>query len=160
MNWIIFTTECSGKTTFCRQNKYKINQFNLIDWDTIKSVPDIKYENELLFIDLLFEIKDVDNKIYLTNIIPPDFIFSCKDFFKNINFVIVQIDKEELIKNIKNRHHPEYDWNYIISKYEEFCFKIDVKNEKIKKFKSFEDFKNYIIPQPVKLEIKKRIIRL
>ena len=24
MNWIVFTTECSGKTTFCKENKYKI----------------------------------------------------------------------------------------------------------------------------------------
>lgn len=159
MNWIIFTTECSGKTTFCKKNKHTINQYQLIDWDIIKSVPNIKYENELLFIDLILEMKEKDNKIYFTNILPPDFIFSCKDYFQNISFAIIKIDEIQLRENIKNRHHPQYNSDYIIEKYNNFRVKIGMKNEKIKVFKTFEDFEEHINPKPSNLNIK-RIIRL
>jgi hypothetical protein len=35
-----------------------------------------------------------------------------------------------------------------------------MKNEKIKVFNNFEEFKNYLYPPASKLEIKQRIIRL
>ena len=160
MNWVIFTTECSGKTTFAKNNKFNLNEYQIVDWDVIKTVPDIRYENELMFIDLIVELQKSDNKIYLTNIVPPDFIFGCKDYFKNINFAIILIKEEQLIKNIKTRHHPQYNSEYIIDKYNSFRVKIGMKNEKIKVFNNFEEFKNYLYPPASKLEIKQRIIRL
>lgn len=160
MNWVIFTTECSGKTTFCKNNDYKLDKYNLIDWDVIKQIPDVRYENELLLIDLIVELSQTDNKIYLTNITPPDFILTCKDYYKNIQFVIVQIKEDVLIENIKNRHHPKYDSSYILDNYTNFRVKIGYKNQNIKVFNTFEEFKNYLYPQPSKLEIKQRIIRL
>ncbi len=79
MNWIVFTTECSGKTTFCRSVGYKITEFDLIDWDKIMNVPSVNIENELTIINLLLELKSIDNKIYFTNILPPKFIFDAKE---------------------------------------------------------------------------------
>ena len=68
MNWIIFTTECSGKTTFCSLNHNKLKEYDLVDWDVIKALPNGEYENEILLIDVMLELVNKDNQIYLTNI--------------------------------------------------------------------------------------------
>ena len=85
MNWIIFSNECSGKTTFRNLNNGSIEKYEIVDWDVIKSIPNSKYENEILLIDLLIEASQTDNKIYLTNIQPPDFILECRDYYENID---------------------------------------------------------------------------
>ena len=66
MNWVIFTTECSGKTTFCNRNANKIGKYDLIDYD--KTTP---LSDEVVLIDIILELKNKDNQIYLTNIFPP-----------------------------------------------------------------------------------------
>ena len=60
MNWIIFTTECSGKTTFCNRNANKIGKYELIDYDKITPLSD-----EVVLIDIILELKNKDNQIYL-----------------------------------------------------------------------------------------------
>jgi predicted kinase len=140
----VFTTECSGKTTFCRSNGYKIAEFDLIDWDKIMSVPSANIENEVTIINLLLELKSIDQKIYFTNILPPEFIFNAKDYYNNVKFAIIKIPQSELKENIKKRHHPLYDSNYIIEKHKELSLISD--NSKLLTFTSFEEFHQYFLP--------------
>jgi hypothetical protein len=156
----VFTTECSGKTTFCRSNGYKIAEFDLIDWDKIINVPSANIENELTIINLLLELKSMDKKIYFTNILPPEFIFGAKDYYNNIRFAIIKIPHAELKENIKKRHHPLYNSNYIIEKHNKLSLISD--NSKLLTFTSFKEFHEYFLPtqignigSPIK-----RIIRL
>ena len=88
MNWIIFTTECSGKTTFCKTNANKIGKHDLIDYDKVKVISD-----EVILIDIMLELKNKDNQIYLTNIVPPDFILNCNKHFENLSFGIIKISE-------------------------------------------------------------------
>jgi hypothetical protein len=160
MNWIVFTTECSGKTTFCRSNDYKIADYELIDWDKIMNVPSVNIENELTTINLLLELKSMDNKIYFTNILPPEFIFDAKDYYNNVRFAIIKIPQSELKENIKNRHHPLYDSNYIIEKHNELS--LISNNSKLLTFTSFKEFYQYFFPTQIGGASSpiKRIIRL
>lgn len=160
MNWIVFTTECSGKTTFCRSNGYKIAEYELIDWDKIVNVPSINIENELTIISLLLELKSMDNRIYFTNILPPEFIFDAKDYYNNVRFAIIKIPQSELKENIKKRHHPDYNSNYILEKHNKLSSIAN--NSKLLTFSSFKEFHQYFLPiqiggisSPIK-----RIIRL
>ena len=160
MNWIVFTTECSGKTTFCRSNGYKIAEYELIDWDKIMNVPSANIENELTTINLLLELKSMDNRIYFTNILPPEFIFDAKDYYNNVRFAIIKIPQSELKENIKKRHHPMYDSNYIVEKYNQLS--LISNNSKLLTFTSFKEFHQYFLPTQiggVSSPIK-RIIRL
>jgi predicted kinase len=140
----VFTTECSGKTTFCRSNGYKLAEFDLIDWDKIMSVPSANIENEVTIINLLLELKSIDQKIYFTNILPPEFIFNAKDYYNNVKFAIIKIPQSELKENIKKRHHPLYDSNYIIEKHKELSLISD--NSKLLTFTSFKEFHQYFLP--------------
>lgn len=160
MNWVIFTTECSGKTTFCKKNNYHINGYNLIEWDKIKSIPNIDYENQLLMIDVLCELKGLDNKVYFVNFIPPNFILENRNYFDNIRFGIILLDKEQLESNIKDRHHKDYNSDYIINHYG--ILKNINEIGKLKCFESFKSFEDFINPNhTINLSgIKKRIIRL
>lgn len=160
MNWVIFTTECSGKTTFCKKNNFILKNFKLVDWDKIKSIPNIDFENELLMVDVLLELKDTDDKIYFVNFLPPNFILESKNYFEKIRFGILLLDKNILISNIKQRHHLNYDSNYILQHYD----KLSNVNEsgKIRCFTSFENFVEFFNPKinTNLTAINKRIIRL
>ena len=159
MNWIIFTTECSGKTTFCSLNNNKLKEYNLVDWDMIKALPNGQYENEILLIDVMLELVNKDNQIYLTNIFPPNFILDCKNYYKNIKFGIVILDDDELDLQIKKRHHPLYNSNYIVEKNKKL--KELIGTTKIKIFKNFKEFKEYFEPSLVNNKpMIQRIIRL
>lgn len=160
MNWIIFTTECSGKTTFCSLNHNKLKEYDLVDWDVIKALPNGEYENEILLIDVMLELVNKDNQIYLTNIFPPNFILDCKHYYQNIKFGIISLEKDELETQIKKRHHPNYNSNYIIEKNNELKKIVDKKNT-FKSFKSFKEFKEYFEPSFIGTKpIIQRIIRL
>lgn len=160
MNWIIFSHECSGKSFFCNKNNMKIGKFDLVDWDIIKATPSAKFQNEILLIDLLIQISNEDNKIYLTNIQPPEFILHCRDYYSNIKFGIVHLEKKNLEENIKNRHHINYDSNYITDSHTNLKIIIDSKNINFPIFKNYEEFETYLYPPPSKLNLTKRIIRL
>lgn len=158
MNWIIFTTECSGKTTFCKNNRNKVGSCDLVDYDKITTLPD-----EIVLIDILLELKNKDNQIYLTNLIPPEFILNCNKHFKNVSFVIIKIDEHQLSENIKNRHHILYNSNYILEyskKLESMVEYTKTLNNRILSFNSFEEFKNKLYPPTPKINPKNRIIRL
>jgi hypothetical protein len=160
MNWIIFTTECSGKTTFCSLNHNKLKEYDLVDWDVIKALPNGEYENEILLIDVMLELVNKDNQIYLTNIFPPNFILDCKHYYKNIKFGIISLEKNELETQIKKRHNPTYNSNYISEKNNELKKIVDKKNT-FKSFKSFNEFKEYFEPSLVITKpMIQRIIRL
>jgi hypothetical protein len=160
MNWIIFTTECSGKTTFCLLNHNKLKEYDLVDWDVIKALPNDEYENEILLIDVMLEIVNKDNQIYLTNIFPPNFILDCKHYYKNIKFGIISLEKDELETQIKSRHNPNYNSNYIIEKNNKLKEIVDKKNT-FKTFKNFNEFKNYFEPELFSYKpMIQRIIRL
>lgn len=160
MNWIIFSNECSGKTTFRNLNNGSIEKYEIIDWDVIKSVPNSNYEYEILLIDLLIEASQTDNKIYLTNIQPPDFILECRDYYKNIRFGIVLVSEDVLLSNIEKRHHPNYNSEYIVENYNKLKNIVLTKNKNFSVFASFDGFVDYVFPKPSKLNITKRIIRL
>jgi len=160
MNWIIFTTECSGKTTFCSLNHNKLKEYDLVDWDVIKALPNDEYENEILLIDVMLELVNKDNQIYLTNIFPPNFILDCKHYYKNIKFGIISLEKDELETQIKTRHNPNYNSNYIIEKNNKLKEIVDKKNT-FKTSKNFNEFKNYFEPQLFSYKpMIQRIIRL
>lgn len=160
MNWIIFTTECSGKTTFCSLNHNKLKEYDLIDWDKIKSLPNGEYENEILLIDVMLELVNKDNQIYLTNILPPNFILDCKHYYENIKFGIINLEEEELKIQIQKRHNPNYKSNYIIEKNNELKKIVDTKNT-FKNFKNFKEFKEYFEPSLIVTKpMIQRIIRL
>ena len=160
MNWIIFTTECSGKTTFCSLNHNKLKEYDLVDWDVIKALPNGEYENEILLIDVMLELVNKDNQIYLTNIFPPNFILDCKHYYKNIKFGIISLEKNELETQIKKRHNPTYNSNYISEKNNELKKIVDKKNT-FKSFKSFNEFKEYFEPSLVITKpMIQRILRL
>lgn len=161
MNWIIFTTECSGKSYFLNKNNRELNSFKIVEWDKIISVSDNRYENELTLCNLLIEADKTDNIIYLTNITPPNFILSCKDYFNNIKFAIILIDENELKDNIVKRHHIKYNSNYIIENYKKLESIINSDDNKLKVFKSFDEFKIYFQPKTLSSSVGiKRIIRL
>jgi hypothetical protein len=158
MNWIIFTTECSGKTTFCKTNANKIDKYQLVDYDRI-----ISLSNEVMLIDIILELKTKNNQIYLTNIIPPEFILNCNNHFENLSFGIIKINEDILIENIKHRHHTLYNANYILEynkKLESIIEYSKTLNNRILSFKSFDEFKNKLYPQPLPKINLKRIIRL
>lgn len=158
MNWIIFTTECTGKTTFCKNNLYKIEKFTLIDYDKITTLSD-----EIMLIDIMLELKNKDNQIYLTNLIPPDFILNYNKHFENISFGIIKINEDLLIENIKSRHHILYNSDYIMehSKQLEIIIEKSKKlNDRMTIFNSFEDLKNLVAPPIVKITLRNRIIKL
>jgi hypothetical protein len=159
MNWIIFTTECSGKTTFCSLNHNKLKDYDLVDWDVIKALPNEEYENEILLIDVMLELVNKDNQIYLTNIFPPNFILDCKHYYKNIKFGIISLEKEELETQIKKRHNPKYNSDYIIQKNNKLK-EITNKKNTFKSFKNFNEFKNYFEPIVITQPSIQRIIRL
>jgi len=157
MNWIIFTTECSGKTTFCKTNANKIGKYDLIDYDKVKVISD-----EVILIDIILELKNKDNQIYLTNIVPPEFILNCNKHFENLSFGIVKINEDILIENIKNRHHILYNSNYILEynkKLEDIIEYSKTLSNRILSFNSFDEFKNKLYPTIPKINLK-RIIRL
>jgi uncharacterized protein involved in high-affinity Fe2+ transport len=87
-----------------------------VDWDVIKALPNGEYENEILLIDVMLELVNKNNQIYLTNILPPNFILDCKHYYKNIKFGIVSLQNDELEFQIKSRHDINYKSNYIIEK--------------------------------------------
>jgi hypothetical protein len=156
MNWIIFTTECSGKTTFCKKNVNKIGKYDLVDYDKVKAISD-----EVILIDIILDLKTKDNQIYLTNIVPPEFILNCNKHFENLLFGIVKINEDILIENIKNRHHILYNSNYILEynkKLENIIEHSKTLNNRILSFNSFDDFKNNLYPPTPKINLK-RIIR-
>lgn len=158
MNWIIFTTECSGKTTFCKTHLNKLGKFELIDYDKISTITD-----EVMLIDIMLNLKNTNNQIYLTNLIPPTFILNCNNYFENISFGIIRINDDRLIENIKNRHHILYNSNYIIEHNNELKNIIEYSktlNNKIISFNSFDEFKNKLYPPTPKINLKQRIIRL
>jgi hypothetical protein len=160
MNWIIFTTECSGKTTFCSLNHNKLKEYDLVDWDVIKALPNGEYENEILLIDVMLELVNKDNQIYLTNILPPNFILDCKHYYENIKFGIINLEEEELKTQIQKRHNPNYNSNYIIEKNNKLKTIIDKKNT-FKTFKNFKEFKQYFEPSLIgRKPMIQRIIRL
>ena len=160
MNWIIFTTECSGKTTFCSLNHNKLKEYDLVDWDVIKALPNGEYENEILLIDVMLELVNKDNQIYLTNILPPNFILDCKHYYENIKFGIINLEEEELKTQIQKRHNPNYNSNYIIEKNNKLKTIIDKKNT-FKTFKNFKEFKQYFEPSLIGSKpMIQRIIRL
>jgi hypothetical protein len=160
MNWIIFTTECSGKTTFCSLNHNKLKEYDLVDWDVIKALPNDEYENEILLIDVMIELVNKNNQIYLTNILPPNFILDCKHYYENIKFGIISLEEEELKTQIKKRHNPNYNSNYIIEKNNKLKTIIDKKNT-FKTFKNFKEFKEYFEPSLIGWKpMIQRIIRL
>jgi uncharacterized protein involved in high-affinity Fe2+ transport len=160
MNWIIFTTECSGKTTFCSLNHHKLKEYDLVDWDVIKALPNGEYENEILLIDVMLELVNKDNQIYLTNIFPPNFILDCKHYYKNIKFGIISLEKDELELQIKKRHNSKYNSDYIIEKNNKLKQIVDKKNT-FKTFKNFNEFKNYFEPQLFSYKPSiQRIVRL
>ncbi len=159
MNWIIFTTECSGKTTFCSLNHNKLKEYELVDWDVIKALPNGEYENEILLIDVMLELVNKDNQIYLTNIFPPNFILDCKHYYKNIKFAIISLEKDELETQIKKRHNPKYNSNYIIEKNNKLKEVVNKKNT-FKSFKNFNEFKKYFEPTIITKPTIQRIIRL
>jgi hypothetical protein len=161
MNWIIFTTECSGKTTFCRRNNNQLKEYSLIDYDVITNVTD-----ELNLIKLILDLQTKDKQIYLTNIFPPKFILNARGFFANIAFAIINLNEDELVKRIKERHDIRYSSNYILEHNSELHrIKEEIKKtpNRINTFVSLEEFVEYIYP-PIKVEPKinltKRIIRL
>jgi uncharacterized protein involved in high-affinity Fe2+ transport len=160
MNWIIFTTECSGKTTFCSLNNNKLKEYDVVDWDVIKALPNGEYENEILLIDVMLELVNKDNQIYLTNIFPPNFILDCKHYYKNIKFGIISLEKDELELQIKKRHNSKYNSDYIIEKNNKLKQIVDKKNT-FKTFKNFNEFKNYFEPQLFSYKPSiQRIVRL
>jgi predicted ABC-type ATPase len=159
MNWIIFTTECSGKTTFCSSNQNKLKEYDLVDWDIIKALPNGEYENEILLIDVMMELSNKDNQIYLTNIVPPNFILDCKHYYKNIKFGIVNLENDELALQINKRHNSKYNSNYIIEKNNRLKTIVD-KKDTFKTFKNFNEFKNYFEPTTISQPMIQRIIRL
>jgi hypothetical protein len=159
MNWIIFTTECSGKTTFCSLNHNKLKEYDLVDWDVIKALPNGEYENEILLIDVMLELVNKDNQIYLTNILPPNFILDCKHYYNNIKFGIISLEKNELETQIKKRHNSNYNSNYIIEKNNKLKEIVDKKNT-FKSFKNFKQFKEYFEPTIITSSPIQRIIRL
>lgn len=158
MIWVVFTTECSGKTTFCKQQFSKLLDYDLIDYDKISNVPNIETENEYLITKLLIKIGNEDKKIYFTNIFPPQFILDAKDYFDNIKFCVISLSDDDLLSNINKRHHQLYNSNYIIE-HNKKLKKILEKN-KILNFNTFEDFKKYFLPKETKRGITQRIIRL
>lgn len=158
MNWIIFTTECSGKTTFCKNQKNKIGKFELLDYDKIVSLPD-----EVVLIDILLELKNKDSKVYLTNLIPPQFILNCNNHFENVSLGIIKLDDYQLNENIKTRHNTLYNSNYILEhnkKLENIIEYTNTLNTKIPSFNSFNEFKSKLEPSIPKVNLKQRIIRL
>lgn len=158
MNWIIFTTECSGKTTFCKINGNKIGKYDVIDYDKISTLSD-----EVVLIDIILELKNKDNQIYLTNIVPPDFILNCNKHFQNLSFGIVKLKEDILIENIKNRHHILYNSNYILEcnkKLENIIEYSKTLSNRILSLNSFDEFKNVLYPPTPKINLTKRIIRL
>ena len=160
MNWIIFTTECSGKTTFCSLNNNKLKEYDLVDWDVIKALPNGEYENEILLIDVMLELVNKNNQIYLTNILPPNFILDCKHYYKNIKFGIVNLQNDVLELQIKSRHDTNYKSNYIIEKNNRLKEIVD-KKDTFKSFKNFKEFKEYFEPTLITIKpMIKRIIRL
>jgi hypothetical protein len=159
MNWIIFTTECSGKTTVCSSLNGKLKEYDLVDWDKIKALPNGEYENEILLIDVMLELVNKNNKIYLTNILPPNFILDCKHYYENIKFGIISLDNEELELQIKQRHAQNYNSNYIIEKNNRLKT-ISNKKNTFKTFKNFKEFINYFEPPIINTPMIKRIIRL
>jgi hypothetical protein len=102
----------------------------------------------------------MDKKIYFTNILPPEFIFDAKDYYNNIRFAIIKIPQSELKENIKNRHHPLYNSNYIIEKHNKLSLISD--NSKLLTFTSFKEFHEYFLPTQIGSigSPIKRIIRL
>ena len=159
MNWIIFTTECSGKTTFCSLNNNKLKDYYLIDWDVIKELPNGEYENEILLVDVMLELVNKDNQIYLTNILPPNFILDCKHYYENIKFGIISLEKDDLETQIKKRHNSNYNSNYIIEKNNKLK-EIANKKNTFKSFKNFKEFKEYFEPKILTQPSIQRIIRL
>lgn len=159
MNWIIFSHECSGKTTFCKDNNFKLKNYDLVDYDKIINVPNENSYNELFFIECLLELQNLDNKIYFTNIFPPEFLKNCKNYFKNLSFIFVILDEERLNNNIKNRHHEFYKSEYIINHHKNL---IQIqKNFDFTSFNNFIDFKKYFEPKNIgDIKLPKRIIRL
>lgn len=161
MNWIIFTTECSGKSYFLNKNNRKLNSFKIIEWDKVITIPDSRYENEMMLLNILIEADKTNDIIYLTNIIPPNFILSCKEYFNNIKFGIILIDETELKNNIVKRHHTNYNSNYIIENYKKLENIVNSDDNKLKVFKSFDEFKTYFEPKTLSSSVSiKRIIRL
>jgi uncharacterized protein involved in high-affinity Fe2+ transport len=108
----------------------------------------------------MLELVNKDNQIYLTNIFPPNFILDCKHYYKNIKFGIISLEKDELETQIKTRHNPNYNSNYIIEKNNKLKEIVDKKNT-FKTFKNFNEFKNYFEPQLFSYKpMIQRIIRL
>jgi hypothetical protein len=108
----------------------------------------------------MLELVNKNNQIYLTNILPPNFILDCKHYYKNIKFGIVSLKNDELELQIKSRHHTNYNSNYIIEKNNELKKIVDKKNT-FKNFKSFKEFKEYFEPQLFSNKpMIQRIIRL
>lgn len=158
MNWIIFTTECSGKTTFCVENEGTLNGYELVEWDIVKDIPNRIYENEILLIDLLLELQDKNDKIYLTNILPPNFILDCNKYYPNIRFAIIRLDDNQLKANIKKRHNKEYNHNYILDANEKLK---QITNTRLQIFNSYSAFKSHLLPSTNnKAPMIKRLIRL
>ena len=119
-----------------------------------------EYENEILLIDVMLELVNKDNHIYLTNILPPNFILDCKHYYKNIKFGIIKLEEEELKTQIKKRHNPNYNSNYIIEKNNKLKTIIDKKST-FKTFKNFKEFKEYFEPSLIGTKsMIQRIIRL
>ena len=158
MNWIIFTTECSGKTTFCKTNANKLGIYDLIDYDKIETSVD-----EVVMIELMLKLKTQNNQIYFTNLIPPKFILNCNNYFDNISFGIIKLTNELLKQNIENRHHKLYNSTYIIEHNKllgDIVEEIKPLRNKIIVFNSFDDFKHKLYPPTPKFNLKQRIIRL
>ena len=108
----------------------------------------------------MLELVNKDNQIYLTNIFPPNFILDCKHYYKNIKFGIISLEKNELETQIKKRHNPTYNSNYISEKNNELKKIVDKKNT-FKSFKSFNEFKEYFEPSLVITKpMIQRILRL
>ena len=162
MNWIIFTTECSGKTTFCRNQDSKLGEFTLVDYDKLMYFNTDKFSNELHFIILLNELSKNDNQLCFTNILPPDFILGLNEPYINCRFAILLLEKEELKHNIAKRHHELYDTSYIIEQYEKLKEISERDTTSLKTFKKFKDISYQFYPEIRKvLNIKpKNIIRL
>lgn len=161
MNWIVFTTECSGKTHFCRESRNKIGHYDLVEHDKHISV-DARYENELHFTKLLLDLVNKDNQIYFTNIVPPNFILSSKDFFNNTKFVIILINRDRLVENVKQRHSEGYNTQYIFDSYDRLKEITEIKDNTIRVVDSFKSFSELFFPTIIRknINIKQSIIRL
>jgi hypothetical protein len=108
----------------------------------------------------MLELVNKNNQIYLTNILPPNFILDCKHYYKNIKFGIVSLQNDELELQIKSRHASNYKSNYIIEKNNRLKEIVD-KKDTFKSFKNFKEFKEYFEPTLITIKpMIQRTIRL